>query len=295
MDIPKIIHQIWWQGPLPEEYAPWSASFSSFPGWSVQLWTECDVKLLASLDEWECIVDARSLVEKVDIAKFIILAHRGGVFCDADMENQLPLDRLILDMDVVVAAVFVCPGTHQWFINNAFIASIPNHAIILNMLTHIKSTKYTFLDCIPVIRVNAHAGPLAWTTIVHTFCDSHQPHQTTLESEKRCRLRVLPPGVVDLFGPPELNCLIPWAPQQTINPHITHYAKGTWRGCCVTFIQTCSIGCIGILTHYMVSVNVNFTVTYNLKNVCSECVSRLIYCRGKLFLFLFLSSSNLFI
>ena len=42
--LPKIIHQIWLGGQLPEKYRAWSESWKKFnPDWQYILWTDEDV------------------------------------------------------------------------------------------------------------------------------------------------------------------------------------------------------------------------------------------------------------
>ncbi len=184
----------------------------------------------------------------MDIAKFVILETQGGVYCDLDMELLLPLDNLLAGAAVVLAAIFISPGTNLFVINNAFIAVVPGHPLVRKMLAHILGTRWHMSDCLATMRINNHAGPLAWTNQVHHFC---RGCLTTDDSWQAHRIRVLPPGTVDLPSAPELRCLFGWVPE--VQPHILHHAEGSWRGCCVISMQTCLSFFISGCVHGLVS------------------------------------------
>lgn len=98
--IPKIIHQIWFQGlsELPNKYLTNIEKNKSFnPGWEYKFWDETSIyDLVKQNDEWLEIYDKFIyLHQKVDFAKYIILYKYGGAYIDMDSYCIKSLDGLI--------------------------------------------------------------------------------------------------------------------------------------------------------------------------------------------------------
>ncbi len=84
--IPKIIHQIWIGGPVPERYKVWIESWKKFhPQWQYKLWTDEDVKHLTLFNR-ELYDKLTNYGPKADILRFEILYQFGGLYVDTDFE-----------------------------------------------------------------------------------------------------------------------------------------------------------------------------------------------------------------
>lgn len=92
--IPKIIHQIWLGGSLPEEYLKLQESWKKHhPDWQFMLWTDDTAKDL-SLKNREVFNNTKNLGAKSDILRYEILYQFGGLYADTDFECLRPFDDL---------------------------------------------------------------------------------------------------------------------------------------------------------------------------------------------------------
>jgi mannosyltransferase OCH1-like enzyme len=93
LHIPRIIHQIWLGGPLPEKYHAWQASWTKYhPDWEYHLWTDDDVERLHALGDffigntYEYYQEATNYGERSDILKILLIHYYGGLYVDTDFE-----------------------------------------------------------------------------------------------------------------------------------------------------------------------------------------------------------------
>ncbi len=123
--IPRIIHQIWLGGPLPERYRVWSEKWQQLhPNWEYKLWDE------KSLLNWDfpnrgAFEKTQNLGAKSDIARYAIIHRYGGFYADTDFEPVRALDPLL-------PCGFVCGVVYEKKpeTNNAFFGSTANHPIL---------------------------------------------------------------------------------------------------------------------------------------------------------------------
>jgi len=98
--IPKVTHQIWFQGwhNLPEKYREDTEKLSILnPNWEHMKWdeeglrTECRAfspEALIKFDEFD------KMIQKVDFGRYIVLYNYGGVSVDCDAECLRPLEKV---------------------------------------------------------------------------------------------------------------------------------------------------------------------------------------------------------
>jgi len=94
--IPRVIHQIWIGGVLPEKYGAFARSWKALnPGFEYRLWDEASI--LAVLDGRiaEIFDKTVNFGAKSDIARYAILERFGGMYADTDFECLKPLDTLL--------------------------------------------------------------------------------------------------------------------------------------------------------------------------------------------------------
>ena len=85
-EIPRIVHQIWLGGPLPDKYRLWSQSWSTKnPGWAHRLWLDADAAQLRMKNR-VAFDAAINPGEKSDIMRLEILQQFGGLYVDTDFE-----------------------------------------------------------------------------------------------------------------------------------------------------------------------------------------------------------------
>jgi len=84
--IPKIIHQIWIGGPVPQEFKDFMQSWrDAHPDWEYRLWTDEDVKTFGLYNQ--TFYDrSDNYGVKSDILKWEIIYRYGGLYVDTDYE-----------------------------------------------------------------------------------------------------------------------------------------------------------------------------------------------------------------
>ncbi len=135
--IPKIIHQIWIGGPLPEVFKKYMDSWRAMhPDWRYILWTDENIKELFPLYNQHYFDMSDGMGVKSDLLKWEIVYRFGGLYADVDFECLQPLDQLHYIYDFYTAfqpfdAFFVQLGA-------ALFAAYPGHPILKHCIETIK-------------------------------------------------------------------------------------------------------------------------------------------------------------
>lgn len=194
MPIPKIIHQIWFQGEnnIPNKYLPYIKQLHEYhpstnnqsllddskqiSSWQYIFWD--DIKIIKLLEQNKIWIDTyyklTYLHQKVDYARYIILYLYGGIYIDMDVIIVKPLDSLLdelKDYDFVVSKInmgwfenMVCCG-RSTCINNGIIMAEPKVAILEKIIDfvnqHSTCSSLTKFGCI-----NNTTGPKAFTNVI---------------------------------------------------------------------------------------------------------------------------------
>lgn len=135
--IPKIIHQIWIGGPLPEAFKDLCESWKYYHmmrGWLYKLWTDEDAAKM-DLHNRAFFDETDSPGVRSDLMKWEIIYNYGGFYLDVDYECLQPLDCL-LGYDFVTAiqpldGFFVQLGA-------AFYGARPYHPILEHCIEAVK-------------------------------------------------------------------------------------------------------------------------------------------------------------
>lgn len=135
--IPKIIHQIWIGGPLPEAFVQLCESWKYYHinrGWLYKLWTDEDVSQLKLYNQRFFNENATPGVRS-DLMKWEIVYNFGGFYLDVDYECLQQLDSLLC-YDFVTAvqpldSFFVQLGA-------AFFGAHPKHPILKHCIETVK-------------------------------------------------------------------------------------------------------------------------------------------------------------
>lgn len=123
--IPRVIHQIWLGGEVPDPLARFCAGWRELhPEWEWRLWTSPDELELRNADllrQPEVFVPAGSVPQFVaDVMRYEILERFGGLYVDTDMECRKPLDGLVAG-----AECFAAWESQGSWIGNAILGSVP--------------------------------------------------------------------------------------------------------------------------------------------------------------------------
>jgi len=92
-NIPKIIHQVWLGGEMPDKYKRLQQTWiDKNVGWEYKLWTDKDVEEFG-LENSEIFNKLTNLGSKSDIFRYEILYRFGGVYVDTDFECVKSFDN----------------------------------------------------------------------------------------------------------------------------------------------------------------------------------------------------------
>lgn len=144
--IPRIIHQIWLGGPLPEKYKEWAATWQNWEGWQYILWTDEDVQKL-NLYNSDLYQNAPNYGEKADILRYEILFKFGGLYVDTDMKcvssDFFEFAHQAYSFFAGTEPVECCPFS----LGNAILASAPGHPIfekiVMELAEHARLYQWT--------------------------------------------------------------------------------------------------------------------------------------------------------
>lgn len=145
-EIPRIIHQTWKNKEIPEEWKDCVQSWKAFnPEYTIKLWTDADNRqfIMEYYPEFLSVFDAYSYgIQRADAIRYFLLYHFGGLYVDLDFECLQPIEPLLHNKKFVIGLE---PGKHATNYNetslicNAFMASVPKHQFLKEVLTTLKT------------------------------------------------------------------------------------------------------------------------------------------------------------
>ena len=150
--IPKIIHQIWYQGennipPLHKDFQSKCKELYPEPNWTYMFWTEKSITELIENEYPNLMKYFKGfphLLQKIDFARYIILYHYGGCYIDMDVECLRSIEELLKDNP---NANFICSEMvpifwflhkYYWydkFLNNGIFLASKNNPILAEMIS----------------------------------------------------------------------------------------------------------------------------------------------------------------
>lgn len=97
--IPRIIHQTWMDGNVPERFRASPASWKEHhPAWEYRLWTDEDLRAFVEREFPEVVPLYRSYpddIQRIDAARYLILHRLGGLYSDLDIVCLHPFDAFL--------------------------------------------------------------------------------------------------------------------------------------------------------------------------------------------------------
>lgn len=136
--IPRIIHQVK-LGNLqmrPEWIEARKSCMDLHPDWQFKLWEDKEAGKLVNTQFprlFETYINYPLEIQRSNILRYLVLHKFGGVYLDLDLHCRIALDGLRNE-------TFLTPPANPSGINNAFIASIPNHPF----WSHVEDNLITF-------------------------------------------------------------------------------------------------------------------------------------------------------
>lgn len=135
--IPLLVHQIWVGGPLPDKYKSWQKTWQELPGWTYKLWTDEEVAKLDIVNR-DLYDSAKTWGQKADILRIEILNKFGGLYVDVDFECLQPTVFTLLNKTYDFYTGINAFDCGVIGVNNAIIASIPEHPILLKYIEQVR-------------------------------------------------------------------------------------------------------------------------------------------------------------
>lgn len=167
--IPKIIHRIWmvWDPAkpnMPEKYQEYDRILKDLhPNWTFMEWDDNKVLDFIKIhypDFLETYLSYDKPVKRHDASRYLILNHFGGVFIQHSLKFRHNIEPLIKGAEIVLTE----QSQNIISIWNGFIASIPGHPILKNIIDEMPS------------RSKAHilisTGPVLITEITHKYLNN---------------------------------------------------------------------------------------------------------------------------
>ncbi len=104
--IPTLLHYTWRTAEVPARFEPFVRSWHRHhPGWTHRLWTDADLRCFVAEHDPEFLPVLDGYPEpimRVDAARYLVMAHLGGVFVDLDLECFRPVDPLLEGHSLVI-------------------------------------------------------------------------------------------------------------------------------------------------------------------------------------------------
>jgi mannosyltransferase OCH1-like enzyme len=225
--IPKIIHQIWFQGEnIPEKYKKNYTKWKLLhPQWKYKLWTEAKmIKFFEDNIEYNTYYNDTwlhfpKMIQKIDSFKFVALDKFGGVYVDMDMEPIRPLDSL-MDLNYKNSEFMIGEFKSIYknlaslvgvrlLTNNAFIASVPQHAFNKLFFSESSLRLRSFIDrnSKELNKIGVTTGPLIVSDIVHS-------------KGKFLNISIVPSDMVEVYN---------YENEKRKTGYIMHYSDCLWK------------------------------------------------------------------
>jgi mannosyltransferase OCH1-like enzyme len=228
--IPKIIHQIWSgkHDTLPSTFEKWSHSWKELhPDYTYTVWNEED--MLDFIDCYypqykECYHNLPYNIQRWDVIRYLILYQIGGIYADFDCECLKNTETLFqnktccFSMEPDIHAQLFCK---EKVFNNAFMASIPSHPFMQQVIKHCFSEKYIYSSQNNKMKdVLQTTGPWMLEMLYNQF--SFKDSVTLLPSELVSPLsKMEAAGAIHGY----MNSSLAMKLKQA---YVVHYFAGTW-------------------------------------------------------------------
>lgn len=191
LSIPKKIHRIWFswdkKNPgLPQLYRKYDTVLKKLhPGWEFVEWGEKDVEKLLK-DHYPELLELYNSydkpIKKHDFSRFIILKHYGGAFIQHSFHFAKNISPLLEGSDFVIGVQYSDkqvkskPKYKKELLNIAFMASIPDHAVLDELIKSLPKTSK--LDVIEA------TGPKFATPIIMSYLEKSKDDSVAILPNK---------------------------------------------------------------------------------------------------------------
>lgn len=164
--IPRIIHQIWYQGvaALPAKYQRYHQSWvKHHPHWEFRIWDE-HMLLEHVKQHYPWFVDAYLAlprdIQRIDASRYLFLNTFGGVYIDMDIECLRPIDNLLTGHELILSRGY---GLNY---NNALMGSSAGHRVWQAVCDNLRAGRKASLNDVPENMRDSMANSLAMQTAI---------------------------------------------------------------------------------------------------------------------------------
>lgn len=223
MEIPKIIHQIWYQGEnkLPEKFHSRQKLWKDMHiNWQYKLW---DHKKMQDLIEkypkyLKTYRNFKYMHQKIDFFKYLLLYDQGGAYVDMDTYSLKPLNGLIMEYPEAKLIISELPVNlfesymifgYDRAINNGTILSVPGNKFLLDLIDQINMDPNKFRSYSKYVTISRSTGPQKFTEV-------------SLQHEKDPGFVILPAEILEPCYGNDTSC------QPTSESYIFHDHSQTW-------------------------------------------------------------------
>lgn len=193
MQIPKVIHQIWFQGynNIPPHLLEYHNSWITInPNYNVIVWDEHKIEELVNTtdDKWikELYFSYTKMIQKIDFAKYLILYTFGGIYMDMDIKCLKSIDTTpaietsdfiasymtFNKTELIILSILGTISFSDKVINNGMIMCAPKHEILLLTMKE-AYTKRNFHSIFSAVHVFETTGPCCLTNALKKYTVVH--------------------------------------------------------------------------------------------------------------------------
>ena len=173
MEIPRIIHQTWKTREIPDEWNEFHRTWGEYnPDWQHIVWTDEDCLQFVKKHFPGFLNTFTSYsynIQRADAFRYLVLYRHGGLYVDLDFECLRTVDELLANRGFVIGKE---PRKHaKWLgakvlISNAFMASVPGHPFLLEIIETMKRINPHITSHSEVLDTT---GPLMVTNVLKNY------------------------------------------------------------------------------------------------------------------------------
>lgn len=142
MKIPRIIHQIWFDGKPPAPMSSWLQAWKDLhPQWTVKLWTQGSSEDVIVCGDEKCtcpypdlVAKAANSAQRSNLFRLTVLLEQGGVYVDTDTEPLRNIEPIFGEAEALATPFYNNSGPG---LNNSFLAAVPHHPWIQDLILNL--------------------------------------------------------------------------------------------------------------------------------------------------------------
>jgi mannosyltransferase OCH1-like enzyme len=199
--IPRVIHQTWQSSNLSEypqynSYQLWKYRYE-LRGYQIRLWTDDDIEELIVgqyPDFHQYYHQFPYSIQRADIARYLILYHEGGFYCDLDVFPNALFINHFNSFNLIIPF-----STDSHTLSNHFLGASRGSLFMLYLINSLKKQSHTsqFPTSFPYFNVLASTGPFFLHRKFYEYFSS--PYQSRPSSVSSTRTLLLYQQVSNKF------------------------------------------------------------------------------------------------